>query len=190
MQSDPGTVTTSDDHTAVTAYLDLDATLIEERWAPRGPELFVRPGVSEGLARLREVVMRVVVLVEPLPSEVAGKPDQRVVVLRDRLGSDARDLLIVECPHRGEDEAVCDCRKPGVGLVDLAREAFDLDGRSGWHIGGDQLGVQAGRAAGLRTIRVGPIGEDHLSAVHRADHDARDLLSAANVVMMETLTAV
>lgn len=172
-------------------FLDLDTVLLESRWAPRGPELHLRPGIADGLARLRQVAEHLIVLVEPSTTETARRPDLRLEVLMDALGGDSADLIYARCPHGGTSEAPeCDCRKPGTGLIDAARAEHGLDDRGGWHIGGDQTGVQAGRSAGLRTIRVGPVGEDHLSAVHRADQDARDLLTAANLVLMEALTAV
>ncbi len=34
-----------------------------------------------------------------------------------------------------------------------------------------------------------PCSEDHLNAVHRADYEARDLMDAANRIMLEALTA-
>ena len=40
---------------------------------------------------------------------------------------------------------------------------------------------------GLRTVRIGPLGEDHLSSVHRPDYEARDLLDAANTIMLDAL---
>jgi hypothetical protein len=65
-----------------------------------------------------------------------------------------------------------------------------LDGGSpenSWYVGGDQEGMVAGRGAGLHTIRIGPHNGDHLSAVHRPDYEARDLLDAANHIMIEAL---
>jgi hypothetical protein len=47
----------------------------------------------------------------------------------------------------------------------------------------------AGRGAGLHTVRIGPHGEDHLSLVHRPDYEARDLMDAANHIMIEALSA-
>jgi len=58
---------------------------------------------------------------------------------------------------------------------------------SGWFIGADQEGVQSGRTAGLRTVRIGPAGPDHMSTVHRPDYEARDLLDAANHILIEDL---
>ena len=47
----------------------------------------------------------------------------------------------------------------------------------------------AGRSAGLHTIRIGPHGSDHMSVVHRPDFEARDLMDAANHIMVEALSA-
>ena len=189
MHTDPSTEPAAEPQTAV--FLDIDTALLESRWEPRGPELHLRPGVGEGLARLRQIADQVIVLVEPRSAEAARKPDLRIEVLEEALGPEAAGLLIVTCRHESEsaEGADCGCRKPGTGLIDDARRTYRVDERGGWHIGGDQAGVYGARAAGLRTIRIGPVSEDHLSAVHRADHDARDLLAAANVVMMQALTA-
>jgi histidinol phosphatase-like enzyme len=93
-------------------------------------------------------------------------------------------LTVVTCPH-GED-GTCDCAKPGIGMVLRTMEELRLSHRGGWYIAGDQEGVVSGRTSGLRTIRIGPVGEDHLSAVHRPDYEARDLLDAANHIMFES----
>ena len=79
----------------------------------------------------------------------------------------------------------CDCRKPAPGLILQAADALGLDeaalGRS-WLIGDSDVDVEAGRAAGLRTVLV----EDPRSAHrrHGAEADARagDVLEAARIV--------
>jgi D-glycero-D-manno-heptose 1,7-bisphosphate phosphatase len=168
-------------------FLDLDGALVEQRVGRYGPDYLLRPGVEDGLQRLRQIGDRLVVLVEPLQSRPGRRPpprDPRLERLETELGPDATDLVFVRCPH-GADGS-CRCAKPGSGLIELTIERLGLPDVEGWHIGGDQAGVQAGRTAGLRTIRVGPLGEDHLSAVHRPDHEARDLLDAANWILIES----
>ncbi len=109
-------------------------------------------------------------------------------MLRTAWAEAVDDLVIVSCPH-GED-GDCDCAKPGNGLIESALErARSARHGMGWYVGGDQEGVVAGRTAGLHTIRIGPAGEDHLSAVHRADYLARDLMDAANRILLESLAA-
>ncbi len=70
-------------------------------------------------------------------------------------------LEIACCPH---DKDQCACRKPqpGMLLAIAARHGIDL-GRS-WMVGDAESDVEAGRRAGCRTIRVGP-----LQAPSRAD---------------------
>ena len=170
-------------------YLDLDGALIETRPGRYEPEFYARPGVEDGVARLLQIADDVVVLVEPIrrrPGQPRYGDDPRIACLREVVGPDADVLTFVRCPHSGR---ACDCAKPSPGLIALAREKLRLAG-DGWHVGGDQEGVQAGRAAGLRTIRVGPSGADHLSAVHRPDHEARDLLDAANRILVESTQSI
>lgn len=170
-------------------YLDLDSVLISVHQGRRGPELGVQPDVDDALLRLTEIADAVVVLVNPaLPDakrELGTK--QRLDTLLGGLGEVAEKLLIVSCPHG--DGRGCDCGKPECGLIEMAVEEHGLSRREGWYIGADQEGVQCGRSSGLRTIRVGPSGEDHLSQVHRPDYDARDLMDAANHIMVEELAA-
>jgi histidinol phosphatase-like enzyme len=93
---------------------------------------------------------------------------------------------VILCPH-GE-AGTCECAKPGSALVEHAVAETGIRARHSWYIGGDQEGVHAARSAGLRTIRIGPVGEDHLSAVHRPDYEARDLLDAANKILFDALS--
>jgi D-glycero-D-manno-heptose 1,7-bisphosphate phosphatase len=179
----------ADDDGVGAIFLDLDTVLIQMHRGKRGLELGLQADLPEALERLAQISDQLFVVVDPPPTEgAAGRETaRRLEVLREGLGAHVDRLTIVSCPH-GEKHA-CDCAKPDTGLIELAMAEHGARRRGGWHIGGDQEGVQAGRAAGLKTIRIGPVGEDHLSAVHRADHEARDLLDAANRIMLEALVA-
>lgn len=176
------------DGTASTAvFLDVDTVLLATHHERRGPELGLQGDIAEGIGRLAEVSDKIVGLVDPTPAEGSHGSDSghRIDVLRAGLGTAGDRLLIVTCPHGETGE--CQCAKPGTGLIEHAIEEHALHHRAGWYITADQEGVVAGRNSGLRTIRIGPVGEDHLSAVHRPDYEARDLLDAANRILMETL---
>ena len=168
-------------------FIDLDTVLLAVHQGRRGIELGLQSDLDEALGRLSEVAGQIVIMVEPPPVEPRHglETSRRIELLQVGLGQIGEQLLIVTCPH-GEDGS-CTCAKPEVGLIQVAIEQYDLPHRGGWYIGGDQAGVTAGRNAGLHTIRIGPAGEDHLSAVHRPDYEARDLLDAANHVMLEAL---
>jgi hypothetical protein len=172
----------------VTVFLDMDTVVLARHQGRYGPELGLQADLSEAIGRLFEIADRVVLLVNPPLAGTNHGLDtaHRVAKLRSGLVDNHDGLVVATCPH-GEDGS-CDCAKPGHGLItphlDAGRRAED-----GWYIGGDQDGMVAGRGAGLRTVRIGPHGEDHLSVVHRPDYEARDLMDAANHIMIEALTA-
>jgi histidinol phosphatase-like enzyme len=174
---------------SIAVFLDLDTVLLVTHPGKYGPELGLQADLPEAIERLSEVAGPIVVLVEPTTREHShgSETRRRVDVLRDGLGPQAGRLTIAMCSH-GEDEK-CDCAKPGHGLIEQILSENALSRRGGWYVGGDQEGMVVGRGAGLKTIRIGPASEDHLSAVHRADYEARDLLDAANRILLEVLAA-
>ncbi len=180
-QTPGGTERTS----AHAVFLDMDTVLLAAHQGRRGLELGVQADLAEGIERLAEIADAIVVLAHPTEAEGQRlSAEQRLAVLRQALGPVVDRLLIVSCPHLGER---CRCAKPGSGLIELATTEHGLPRRGGWYIGADQEGVVAGRGAGLRTVRIGPLGLDHLSAVHRPDYEARDLLDAANHILVAEL---
>jgi hypothetical protein len=167
-------------------YLDLDTVLLAMHRGRRGIELGVQGDVREGIERLSQIVDEIVVLAYPPVADGRKLPDgARIDALRVGLGDATDELLIVACPHDGDP---CECPKPGSALIAAAIERHGLSKRGDWFIGADQEGVVSGRNAGLHTIRIGPLGLDHLSSVHRPDFEARDLLDAANHILLEELS--
>jgi histidinol phosphatase-like enzyme len=172
---------------ALPIFLDMDTVLLASHPGRYGPELAVQADIHEALNRLAEIEAHVVVLANP-PADGSGHvmgTQHRLEVLRAGLGHTIDQVVVATCSH-GEN-GHCECAKPGSGLIHSTIQEHGLARHAGWYVGGDQAGMLAGRTAGLRTIRIGPIGEDHLSAVHRPDHEARDLLDAANRILLESL---
>lgn len=171
-------------------FIDLDTVLLATHQGRRGVELGVQADLVEGIERLSEIADQIVVLLFPDSGDSRNRltAQTRLDTVREGLGDAALErMLIVSCPHaEGDRDAACECAKPGSGLIQSAIEVHDL-APHGWYVGADQAGVVAGRGAGLSTVRIGPVGEDHLSAVHRPDYEARDLLDAANHIMVAEL---
>ena len=96
-------------------------------------------------------------------------------------------IPMLSCRHRRAD--ACACRKPGLGLIARAREELGLELSGGWLIG-DDADTAAGRDAALRTVRVGPPSLGPAGPTPTADYGARDLLDAANwILLREALAA-
>jgi len=69
------------------------------------------------------------------------------------------------CPHLIKEE--CDCRKPEPGMFLQAAAKWDIDLKASWMVGDNFSDVEAGAAAGCRTILVSRLA--HEGATHRID---------------------
>ncbi len=62
---------------------------------------------------------------------------------------------IYYCPHHHLVES-CLCRKPKPLMIEKALARFDIDPAASWMVGDAERDVEAGKAAGLRTILIEP----------------------------------
>lgn len=76
---------------------------------------------------------------------------------------------IAYCPHR--PQAGCACRKPSPGMLLRLAEKHSVDLSASIMVGDRDTDVQAGRAAGCKTVKIGPPDPD-------ADHSAATLAEA------------
>lgn len=66
------------------------------------------------------------------------------------------DAVLV-CPHRPQDS--CACRKPGLGLIDQARERFpDIDLSRSVVIGDSSSDIELARRAGMSSVLISGTG--------------------------------
>lgn len=73
-------------------------------------------------------------------------------LLREQLRIEGLDLLDIRmCPH---DRGACECRKPKPGMLLDAARIHGLDLKASWMVGDRERDIEAGRAAGCRTILV------------------------------------
>ena len=93
---------------------------------------------------------------------------------------------MLSCRHRRGE--VCDDRKPALGLLRRAADELGLELEGAWVIGDDAT-VAAGRDAGLRTVKVGPSTMGPTGPTPTADYEARDLLDAANWILLQAALA-
>jgi D-glycero-D-manno-heptose 1,7-bisphosphate phosphatase len=137
-------------------FLDRDGTLVEDVGYPRDPEAVrLLDGAPEALAALRRAGYALVVVSNQSGigrglvsrEEADAVHDRFVLELRGR-GVELDDVRY--CPHAPEDG--CTCRKPAAGLLlDSARE-LGLDLSRSFMVGDKRADVEAGRAAGCRTV--------------------------------------
>ncbi len=152
-----------------TIFLDRDDTIVPDRDHldnVEGIELLDRAG--EGLREMMRLGFKLVLITNQSGIGRGYFPESMVDAQHARL----TDLLseygvtfdaIRYCPHL--PDAGCACRKPMPGmLLDAGRE-LGTDFERSWMIGNSESDVEAGRAAGCRTIQI--IGEIDLAEAAR-----------------------
>jgi D-glycero-D-manno-heptose 1,7-bisphosphate phosphatase len=181
-------------------FLDRDGTLIEEIGYPTRPQqIRILGGVARGLARLAEAGFKRIVVTNQsgiarglMTEDDLDRFHEALDEQLDLLGA-AVDAYYV-CPHHPDrseaarpDLAIeCDCRKPKPGLILQAAEDLDIDLGASWAIGDTWRDVQAGQAAGLRTIKL-PAAPGH-DAPRPADvppptAEAEDFEDAVRIIL-------
>jgi transaldolase len=142
-------------------------------------ELRLLPGVPEACAALRRAGFLLIVATNQ-PDIVRGNTDLATVAainahLQQTLGLDH----VAMCPHDDADR--CACRKPKPGLLrDCARD-WGIDLARSYMIGDRWRDVEAGRAAGCRTVFI-DYGYDERRP-HRPDLVTTSLAAAVPLIL-------
>jgi D-glycero-D-manno-heptose 1,7-bisphosphate phosphatase len=182
--------------TARAVFLDKDGTLVEDVPYNVDPaRIRLTRGAAEGLRRLRDAGYRLVVVSNQSGVARGYFPEAAL----DRVWRRLTDLLAAGgvpvdgfyyCPHHpdgavAEFTRVCDCRKPGTGLVLRAAQDLGLDLRRSWLVGDILDDIEAGHRAGCRTVLLvnGNETEWVLSPARQPQHTAADLNEAAGIIL-------
>jgi len=171
------------------AFLDRDGTIIADVGYPSHPEqVRLEPHAAEGLKLLQRHGYALVVVSNQsgiargkLTLDDANRVNAELQ-RQLRIGGVSIDAFYL-CPHRDDDD--CECRKPKPGLINRAIAEHRYDREGSVAIGDRPRDVEAGRNAGVRTVRIvgGPHAEERGSV--EADYDAGDLLAAAQWIVTE-----
>lgn len=148
-----------------TIFVDRDGTIIEDTIFSTDPaKLAALPGVVKGLARLQQAGCKLVIITNQSGVARGKFTEGELQDFHRHLEAwfaehGVRFAGIYYCPHYPEGEAgeyvaICNCRKPAPGMLLKATEELNLDLSASWMIGDRPADIEAGRAAGCRTIRV------------------------------------
>jgi histidinol-phosphate phosphatase family protein len=177
-------------------FLDKDGTLIEDLPYNVAPDrVRFAPGAREAVRLLGAAGLPLAIVTNQ--SGVArgyfdesdlGDLGRHLAREVETLG--ARFLGFYACPHLpdgtvSEYARECECRKPMPGLILRAAAEHGADVRSSWFIGDTWMDVAAGRAAGCRTILVGPEHRDRSTHPPDVEPDLAvpGLLDAARAIV-------
>jgi D-glycero-D-manno-heptose 1,7-bisphosphate phosphatase len=162
-----------------TIFLDRDGVVIEDsHYLGNSARVRLVPGAAETIAELNRAGWAVVIVTNQsgvarglFPLEAVGAVHDRLAELLREYG--ARIDAFHFCPHHPEADVPtfrveCECRKPKPGMLCRAAAELGLDLAESWMIGDRESDLEAGVAAGCRTVlvrtgygsRVNPAGLD------------------------------
>ncbi|MEQ1763485.1 MAG: HAD family hydrolase [Pyrinomonadaceae bacterium] len=168
------------------AFIDRDGTLIEEvNFLSNVGDLQVFPYTAEALRLLKESGFWIVVITNQsgIGRGIYSEADMHAIheAMQVELGGVIDAFYF--CPHLPEDG--CECRKPGLGMLDFAQRDMPIDLARSWMIGDKRIDVETGRAAkiGAAMVLTG-YGEKHQHELDQApDVLADDLLKAVEKIV-------
>ncbi len=152
-------------------FLDRDGVLNEivfhgsEPGSPRSlDQLRLAPDVPEAVRRLKAAGLHLICVTnQPDVAQGHISPAELEAVnaeLRHRL-PEIEDIIV--CPHVDGDR--CDCRKPLPGMLREGAQRFGLDLGASFMVGDRWRDVEAGAAAGCRTVMVESAHIDRAPAI-------------------------
>lgn len=147
-------------------FLDRDGTLNEEvNYLHRTEDLKLLPGVTEGLARLKQAGFKLVVVTNQAGVARGYYKEEDVKMLHDFMNRQlekggAEIDAFYYCPHHpvhgvGAYKVQCHCRKPETGMFEQADADLSVDKAHSYMIGDKLLDVQAGNNFGVTSVLVG-----------------------------------
>jgi D-glycero-D-manno-heptose 1,7-bisphosphate phosphatase len=170
-------------------YLDRDGVLNRavvrdgKPYPPATPaELEILPGVPQALARLRSAGFRLVVLTNQPDVGRGTMPIETVKAIHACMAAALPLDAIEVCLHGGHE--ACDCRKPRPGMLLRDGAAYGIDLRRSFIVGDRWRDIDAGAAAGCRTILI-DAGYDERAPTYPPDHVCGSLTEAADWILLK-----
>ena len=175
-------------------FLDRDGTInIEKEYLNKVKDFEFIPGVPEAVRLLNQAGIMVVVVTNQSGVARGYYTEDDVENLHRHIShelesSGAHVDAWLYCPHHpsghGSYALTCDCRKPLPGMFHEAARRYDIDLENSTMIGDKLADIEAGQAAGCRTILVRTgYGADEEQYVGPHTIVCDDLLSAVKCLV-------
>ena len=127
-------------------FLDRDGTLIED--------LRFFPFTDEAVSLLKSHGYLLIVVTNQSGIARGIFEEEAMHAIHEKIQEDLTHGIdaFLFCPHMPDHG--CECRKPGVGMIESARQIFEIDMENSWLVGDKVLDVMTGVNAGIRTALV------------------------------------
>lgn len=151
--------------TKAAVFIDRDGTILDELgYVTPGKEITVFPFSAEAIGKLTAKGFPVIVITNQGGIALGLYDHVFVDDTHARLdetlrASGAAITAWYYCPHHPEGTVaeytqVCDCRKPGTGMLEAAARDLNVDLAASWVVGDQWRDVELARRAGARSVLV------------------------------------
>jgi D-glycero-D-manno-heptose 1,7-bisphosphate phosphatase len=171
---------------AKAVFLDRDGVInltVFRKGAHRAPQDMSEFGYVEGVKATLEALKArgyVLLVCTNQPDVARGWQDlQRVLEIHAQIELDLPVSRIYACFH--DDANDCACRKPKPGMLVQGSEEFAIDLTQSWMIGDRWKDIEAGKAAGCRTVY---LRHDHdAEPSHEPDYEIQRLEQLLEIIL-------
>jgi D-glycero-D-manno-heptose 1,7-bisphosphate phosphatase len=175
-------------------FLDRDGTLIEEvNFLNRVEDLRFFSYTEEAVKLLKQNGFLVIILTNQSGVGRDHFPESAVHNIHNAIQNQLTEKIdsFYFCPHL--PDAGCICRKPNLGMIELACKDFEIDLDNSWMIGDKILDVQLGFNANIKTamVKTGYGEKDASKLLRKPDLIGETLIDVVKqIVKNEQLFAV
>lgn len=183
-------------------FLDKDGTLlVNVPFNVRPSEMKLTPRAGPALRLMRAAGYELIVVTNQSGVARGLFSERALTEVRNQVARLARGAGAVMagfyyCPHHPEGTEPeyamdCTCRKPAPGLLFEAARDHDISLEDSWFVGDTLDDVEAGHAAGCRSILLDNGGETgwHMTPARMPEHIVGDLHDAAEIIAGATSSA-
>lgn len=181
--------------TKAAVFLDRDGTLnIDKGYVHRIEDWEWIPGAIDAIAALKEAGFLVIVITNQAGIARGYYDEADMTNLHTMINKELKEHGTAidgfyHCPHHPEFGAIreCECRKPMPGMIDKARQDFEIDLARSWLIGDKASDIQAGLAVGIKSILVlTGYGNNDRPLLNDEDICVADIAAASRYIISHT----
>jgi histidinol-phosphate phosphatase family protein len=175
-------------------FIDRDGVINENIYEPDGQimapanldQLKIKPLVKEGIAKIKSLGFKIISITNQPGVAFGYLLPEKLRQINDFLKKELGIDEIYVCPHHPKKQE-CNCRKPKIGLIEMAKKDFDIDVENSYMVGDSLSDIQTGRNAKVRkTFLIGTVREDILEIQHQKnifpDFTLLNLVEVANKI--------
>ena len=171
-------------------FLDRDGTLIEEvNFLSRVEDLRLFPYTADAVKLLKENGFLVIVVTNQSGIGRGVYDEAAMHSIHEQIQVELSGAIdgFYFCPHLPCDG--CECRKPGLGMINSARADFEIDMDNSWIVGDKKIDVETGKNANIRTAFVlTGYGQQHKASLEYMPDAIINSLAEAAWIIVERVT--